>query len=788
MVFLLSNQNIFQYLSDRHLWNSPLKDAIFVESKSCKNFNLLIRISDHKQLLVKQEPHDRQGFTKGDVLNEWIVYSCIQNCLETQHLRSLVSDPIYCDTAHSILVFNYLTRYRDLDNFYTTDRVFPTAIAITLGVTLAEVHRATLDRHDFKQLLLQTRIDNRLDDRSIEQVPNFCNGLDRLEPEILGKISADGLKFYQLYQRYDSLRRAIANLNEIYTPCCLIHRDLKFNNILLHTDWQPRLSSSPASLSALLPSATEDALIRLIDWEKWVWGDAAVDLGALVASYLKIWLRSLTVRANMSLDTALRLAGTPLEALQPSLRAMVQAYLAHAPEVSARLPNFLQRVMQFAGLDLIESIHTKLQYQEPFGNIEICMLQVAKTLLCAPEQAIFTVFGVTEAELRNSPLAIALENCPIPISQLTESVTPESTQIWVKPDLDWSRPLSSEAMLEDLVHHIQIHSDGTIAHPHYPPAEEPEGLRDRLQHLPSDLQRFYQQIQLRNYLYDIYFSGELQPLGMTDATAERLENNTVRGVNVQFYDQLHRCNQGKGYFDPGWQVIRQHRRYLTVQKGGLTLQIQPHRHLKPEERSPLLGDTVAIRLPPNAVEPGFYVAVGNAGLIPEESAAVELSFNIDPDGAIALMQQLTKALNTLQLPFIFKVLSDPDSYDRYDAGVLQIERHQYSMVQPVLQTIYLKERSHFGQVVPLLMKPLAPGLGLAEEPDEEPDDFGLNRCHLLAEALLAASDAGETAPELRLKAIHQHFEQVGIGFLQQPYLNPDSEDIYWPLECYQLQS
>jgi hypothetical protein len=40
-----------------------------------------------------------------------------------------------------------------------------------------------------------------------------------------------------------------------------------------------------------------------------------------------------------------------------------------------------------------------MQYQKLFGNTGICMLQVAKTLLCRPEQSIFTVFGTPESEL-----------------------------------------------------------------------------------------------------------------------------------------------------------------------------------------------------------------------------------------------------------------------------------------------------------------------------------------------------------------------------------------------------
>jgi hypothetical protein len=40
-----------------------------------------------------------------------------------------------------------------------------------------------------------------------------------------------------------------------------------------------------------------------------------------------------------------------------------------------------------------------IQYQKSFGNMGICMLQVAKSLLCRPEQSMQTVFGNATASL-----------------------------------------------------------------------------------------------------------------------------------------------------------------------------------------------------------------------------------------------------------------------------------------------------------------------------------------------------------------------------------------------------
>ncbi|PSB05315.1 hypothetical protein C7B76_31795 [filamentous cyanobacterium CCP2] len=523
------------------------------------------------------------------------------------------------------------------------------------------------------------------------------------------------------------------------------------------------------------------AFIRFIDWEKWLWGDPASDLGTLVASYLKIWLKSLLVKAGIDLETALRLAPIPLRAIQPSIAALLQSYLRCFPEILKRFPDFLQRVMQFTGLALIESIQTRLHYHEPFGNTEICMLQVAKTLLCTPLESIPTVCGVTAPDLLNLSYPFVFQVAQEKISIPSDRQARGGNQV-VQADRP-STPFTQGEMLHDLVHNIQIRSDFSIHHPYYAPATPPIELGDRLSLLPANLQQNYLRAQLQNYLYEIYFSGEA--LTQTEENGDRLpnsplENNTVRGLNVQFYEQLQHSNRGKGYFDPDWRVLRCGKDgRVAVQKDALTLWINPKRHLSAEARSPVVGDPVSIRLPNHQVETEFYVAVGDAGLVPDDAPAIELYFNVTAAGAIDLMQHLTHHFNAIGIPFSFKVLADPMEYGRYDSAMLQVERIHYQQVWQVFHPIYqrLAPRA-FHATVPLFTKAIAPGIGLAEEPDDDRvGDFGTNRFRLVADALLSVWKTPMDTPEGRMKAIQQHFHQQGLNW-QQPYLNPDSQAIY----------
>jgi hypothetical protein len=265
-----------------------------------------------------------------------------------------------------------------------------------------------------------------------------------------------------------------------------------------------------------------------------------------------------------------------------------------------------------------------------------------------------------------------------------------------------------------------------------------------------------------------------------------LENNTLLGVDLGFYNRLHQSNSGTGYFDPGWYVLREESDgSLAVTKGSLRLHIERDRHIQPFEQAAVVGDSVAIRMPKNRVQNGFYMAVGNGGanrfdLSEGHPVTVRIYFNLTPEGAVAVMGSLTRQLNEKAIPFSFKVLYNPDDYERYDSGVLYFEKSNYEAVRQVLKTVYADQLTHFQPEVPLFTMQLAPGLGLAEEPNckfADQESFGMNRCQIVANGLLEAWHSGDDSPEGRMNPILQQFSVLGIE-LQRSYLNANSKDIY----------
>ncbi|GAB4157306.1 MAG: hypothetical protein Fur0046_37150 [Cyanobacteria bacterium J069] len=703
------------------------------------------------------------------MLIEGKVQSLLQNHPALSNLKRYTADILLFSPAHHVLVLNYLKNYFDLEFFYSEKQIFLPAIAAHLARVIADFHSTTLGYGPIYELLhpedptlenWEPSIAAVLSDATPEGematvVPQFEDGLEWLTPEDLGRISEDGLRFFELYFRSADLHEAIAQLSQTYAPCCLTHQDLKFGNVLLHQDWRQRIAQ-PESLH-LKP------LLRLIDWEKAEWGDPAMDMGCLIASYLRLWLRSLVV-SGLDLALALRLADVPLEQLQPSLRALVRGYAAQFPEMG-RSPEFWIKTMQFAGYSLIRTLRVKALHFEPLGNVGLCMMQVATSLLCRPEAAIASVFGMSAEAL----LQALGEPPEEPAGRSPAAKFPDSA-----PDGHAQEPastlhLAADAGLTDLVHNLQISAQGRIFHGACPAAALIEDDRP-FDQLPPALQQSYLRLQLRNVIYDLYFTGAHlthQP------TAADLRNTTQRGIDVEFFERLSVANPGGGFFEDGWQVTQLNdAAHLQAEQDGLRLRIERDRHLQPAQRNATVGDVVAVRLPPYRMDASFYTVLGDCGPILPEEPALQIYFNLSPAGAIALMQALIPVLNGASRPFALSLLHDPADYGRRDGGMLRIRQTDWATLAPLLQSVYATVRSHLQPAIPLFTKLLAPGLGLAEEPVDGAIEFGLHRAQLVADALLECSDPAE-----RLAAVRRQFELAGLAF-EQPYLNAGAGDRY----------
>jgi len=294
---------------------------------------------------------------------------------------------------------------------------------------------------------------------------------------------------------------------------------------------------------------------------------------------------------------------------------------------------------------------------------------------------------------------------------------------------------------------------------------------EMVEQMGAEAARAYLRDRLRDQLYGSFYC--------TGRAAPQQVNRAVRPQGASaFIDALSRANRGRGSREPGWKVVRTDPDgRLVVRRHGLSLWVRPA-EVSGEGSSP--GAEVSVRMPPELLRlsPGFYMALGDEALGGEEPF-VRHYWHLSSRGGEALIAAGTRLFNEAGLPFRLKVLIDPDLYRRCDAGVLYTPKRLRAEVAGLLPQLRAAVAEHLRPGTPALTKPLGEGLGLAEDPPGG-DSFGMDRCGLLAEAMVRAFELGCSRREEQLALVAATFDERGIDF-ERPYLNADSTDEYEPV-------
>jgi Phosphotransferase enzyme family len=367
--FILDSQNVLTYLQQLGMLSID-PETVTLQQLSSKNFNILVTAPHLQPLLVKQERIDGKGEQVGELYKEWQLQQLIHQTPTLRPLSSFLPAVVHCDQQRGIVVNRFWLPYTDCQDYYDQQRVYPPAVATELGRCLGLVHKSSFEQG---QELIEAMMGI-----SPLLAKTTATALGRLHTGIFTVTPIDCLRFYKLYQQYPSLGEAVEELAEDSMACCLTHNDLNLNNILLHN-----LESPPHG----------EARVRIIDWERAGWGDPAVDLGMCISSYLQLWLENLIVGSELSINESLQLALVPLNNLQPTMFALVSSYLQTFPQILAKQPHYLRRVLQYTGLCLIRRIEAIIENDRVFNNQGIAILQVAKQLLCHPLAFTHTIFG-----------------------------------------------------------------------------------------------------------------------------------------------------------------------------------------------------------------------------------------------------------------------------------------------------------------------------------------------------------------------------------------------------------
>lgn len=386
----LNSNNVSQYLLEIGLSEEQDIKLINIKPKCSQGSNNLIFLTIHlpsgQQLFVKQDHHHFDNKKINIINQEWRLHKFLQSLPNLAKTYSLLLELLHFDEINSILIYKGTDDYINLESYYKNHKVFPIAIAELVGITLANLHSETLNCQNCYNFLNKEAVDG----KCYYQFPHPSHLLDRLEPKTITKeYPPEGNRFMGFYHNSESFQSTVTELVVTHNHYCLTHNGYELNNILIPRSGEGILSKIERS---------DDRIIRLINWDKCSWGDPAFDVGTAIAGYLLLWLESLIIHPAIKLEESLKLAIIPLEAVQPSVVTLTSSYISSFPKVLEEFPDFLSRVVQFTGLALLYKIIARIQSFEGFEHREICILQLAKRLLCQPEKSFSSIFGMTEAD------------------------------------------------------------------------------------------------------------------------------------------------------------------------------------------------------------------------------------------------------------------------------------------------------------------------------------------------------------------------------------------------------
>jgi hypothetical protein len=252
--------------------------------------------------------------------------------------------------------------------------------------------------------------------------------------------------------------------------------------------------------------------------------------------------------------------------------------------------------------------------------------------------------------------------------------------------------------------------------------------------------------------------------------------------NPQLVQQLSAANETREHWEAGWQIKETlPTGQIRAEKAGRTRLLWAGEFISHHGfgMPPQPDAYISVFFPKESttIQPGFYFAFSETYLDQlDDYNIVRFYWNVEEKGAPDLMRGISRGLNRFQVPYRFKCLNNQLPFNRTDSAVLFLNKRFYRIAVELLVDIYEEMRGALGAETPLFSKPLAPGLGLAEDPGSG-DSFGMNRCRILAEGVWNGYTKGLQTIETRLEEVVRQFEINGIA-LERPFLNAGSVDQY----------
>jgi len=362
LISVLTQETVIAYLLRRGRLTPEelIRNEVKVYDSTRRNGNFRVERQSGDRLLLKQarEPNALQT-----VAWEAQIYRTFQALPRSHPVRRYTVPFLEYDADEAVLFLRAMADARTLAAHQNQGRI-STGPATWMGRALAALHSLELGSSAMRAL----------SEGLPRRVPHALF-LHRPDHALYCNASYGNLQAVRILQSFPAFGALIDALTKEWRPSCLVHFDVKGDNILLLAE--PRARSG-----------------WLIDWELAALGDPAWDVGAMFADYLGVWLWSIPITGEHPPAHYLSLARLPLTRLRPALRGFWKSYRLARGLTGRAATAFLLSATRYCAVRLIQRVHEQTREAAELLANTICQLQLSWNILREPELACVHLLGL----------------------------------------------------------------------------------------------------------------------------------------------------------------------------------------------------------------------------------------------------------------------------------------------------------------------------------------------------------------------------------------------------------
>jgi hypothetical protein len=358
----LNIANVAHFLICRGLVrpDAVLAGDLMVLDASRRNRNYKIIRSGAPGLFVKEM---REGLPDA-MLTLRREAACYERARDDPALSRLMPRLISYDPARHLLIVELLPDAESLADRHAREKTFPVEIGRMLGEGLGLYHAQAAR-------IVDDGATRSLFARQVPLVLNWRGG----GHAALGQYGGVGPAISAIVQQHPEFQTLLDAIGAEWRFDSLIHGDMKWDNVLV------------------FPAAGGDLDFRIVDWEMADLGDADWDVGAILQSFLTVWILSMPIASGLPPERYVAMAAQPIELMRPVLQAFWKTYTATRGFSETDQERALERSMRFGAARLVWSVFEQRLYTTRLDPAALALLQVSLNILTNPAQAVMDLLG-----------------------------------------------------------------------------------------------------------------------------------------------------------------------------------------------------------------------------------------------------------------------------------------------------------------------------------------------------------------------------------------------------------